>query len=133
MSILDPPVANTVIESIFSSNEEILSISIFDMKGNIVAAKSKEYFSEALGVSRDGNQYGVSLVDAVFGLIHLATNVTEEAKAVTTIHENCKLMLLPIPPFQILVGLVLEYSVNAHDYNIANKIERSMVDILWRI
>jgi hypothetical protein len=133
MSILDPRVANTVIDSILSSNDEILSISIFDMKGNIVAAKSKEYFSEALGVSRKGNKYGVSLVDAVFGLIHLARYVTEEAKAVITIHENCKLMLLPLPPFQILVGLILEYSVNAQDYNIANKIERLMVDKLWRL
>ncbi|MDQ3718642.1 MAG: hypothetical protein M3298_01050 [Thermoproteota archaeon] len=133
MSIFDPHVAETVVDGILSSNDEILSISIIDMRGNILATKSKEYFREALGVSRNGDKYGVSLVAAVFGLIQLARNVTEEAKAVTTIHENCKLMLLPLPSFQVLVGLILQRSVNAEDYNIANKIERLMVDILWHI
>jgi hypothetical protein len=42
-------------------------------------------------------------------------------------------MLLPIPAFQILVGLVLPRSVNAVDYNIANKIERLIGDALWYI
>lgn len=133
MSILDPHVAETVVDGILSSNDEILSISIIDMKGNILATKSKEYFREALGVTREGDKYGVSLVAAVFGLIQLARNVTEEAKAVTTIHENCKLMLLPIPSIQILVGLILQPSANAEDYKIANKIERLMVDMLWRM
>jgi hypothetical protein len=133
MSIFDPHVAKTVVDGILSSNDEILSISIIDMKGNILATKSKEYFKEALGVSQNGDKYGVSLVAAVFGLIRLAKNVTEEAKAVTTIHENYKLMLLPLPSFQILVGLILQHSVNAEDYKIANKIERLMVDMLWRI
>jgi hypothetical protein len=133
MSILDPHVAKVVVDNIVSSNDEILSISIIDMKGNILATKSKEYFKEALGVTRNGDKYGITLVAAVFGMIHLARNVLEEAKAVTTIHENYKLMLLPLPSFQILVGLILQHSVNAEDYNIANKIERLVGDSLWRI
>jgi hypothetical protein len=131
MSILDPHVAKLVVDNILSSNDEILSISIIDMKGNILATKSKEYFKDALGVTRNGDKYGVTLVAAVFGLIHLARNVIQEVKAVTTIHENGKLMLLPFPSLQILVGLILQRSVNAEDYNIANKIERLVVDVLW--
>jgi hypothetical protein len=133
MSILDPHVAKVVVDNILSSNDEILSISIIDMKGNILATKSKEYFKEALGVTRNGDKYGITLVAAVFGMIHLARNVIEEVKAVTTINENYKLMLLPLPSFQILVGLILQHSVNAEDYNIANKIERLVGDSLWRI
>ena len=133
MSILDPQVAKVVVDNILSSNDEILSLSIIDMKGNILATKSKEYFKEVLGVTRNGDKYGVTLVAAVFGLIHLARNVMEEAKAVTTIHENCKLMLLPLPSLQILVGLILQRPVNAEDYNIANKIEKLLVDMLWHI
>ena len=133
MSILDPQVAKVVVDNILSSNDDILSLSIIDMKGNILATKSKEYFKEVLGVTRNGDKYGVTLVAAVSGLIHLARNVMEEAIAVTTIHENCKLMLLPLPSLQILVGLILQRPVNAEDYNIANKIEKLLVDMLWHI
>ena len=133
MSILDPHIAKAVVDNILSSKNEILSISIIDMKGNILATKSKEYFKEVLGVTQNGDKYGITLVAAVFGMIQLARNVMEEAKAVTTIHEHCKVMLLPLPSFQILVGLILQNSVNAEDYNIANKIERLVADMLWHI
>lgn len=102
------------------------------MKGNILATKSKEYFKEVLGVTQNGDKYGITLVAAVFGMIQLTRNVMEEAKAVTTI-EHCKVMLLPLPSFQILVGLILQHSVSAEDYNIANKIERLVADMLWHI
>jgi hypothetical protein len=32
--------------------------------------------------------------------------------------------LVPMPSYEILVGLVLQRSVNAEDYNIVSKIER---------
>jgi hypothetical protein len=38
------------------------------------------------------------------------------------------MMLLPIPSSQILVGFVLQRSVNAEGYNIANTIERLLAD-----
>jgi hypothetical protein len=37
-------------------------------------------------------------------------------------------MLLPIPSHGVLVGLVLQPSVNAEGYNIAKKIERLLAD-----
>jgi hypothetical protein len=55
-------------------------------------------------------------------------DVFGEAQAIIAIYENCKMMLLPIPAYQILVGLVLQRSVNAEGYNIANKIERLLAD-----
>ena len=36
-------------------------------------------------------------------------------------------MLLPIPSHEILIGFVLQRSVNAEGYDFANKIERLLV------
>jgi hypothetical protein len=132
MSIIDPDVAKRIVDVILSVNDEILAVSIMDMQGKLLAANS-EYLREALGVSVDEDKYDRTLVAAVLGFIYLTRNIIEEAKAVVTIHKDCKLMLLPIPSFQILVGLVLHRSVNAEDYNIANKIERLIADTLWHI
>jgi hypothetical protein len=65
-------------------------------------------------------------------LVNQVSNIFGEAQAIITIHKNCKLMLLPVPSYQILVGLVLERSVNTEDYNIANEIESLMADMLNR-
>ena len=41
-------------------------------------------------------------------------------------------MLLPVPSYQVLVGLVLQRSVNAEGRDIANKIEKLMAYMLNR-
>jgi hypothetical protein len=132
MSIFDPSVAKGIVDRILSTNHEILAVSIIDMKGNNIAANS-EYLRKALGVSVDEDKYDRALVASTLGLIQVTRDIIEEPKAVITIHKDCKLMLLPIPSFQILVGLVLHRSVNAPDYNIANKVERLIADTLWYI
>jgi hypothetical protein len=133
MSILDPHVAEVLVNNILSRNDGILSTSIIDMKGNILATKSKEDFKETVGVTQKGEKYGVTLVASVLSLIQLARNAIQEAKAVITIHENGKLVLLPLPSLQILVGLIVQRSINTEDYDFANNIERLVVDTLWRI
>jgi hypothetical protein len=99
-----------------------------DMRGNILAAKSKESFKQAFGVTREGDKYGGTLAVAALAVANEVKDVFEEAQAIITIHENCKLLLLPVPSYEILVGFVLQRSVNAEDYNIANKIERLLAD-----
>jgi hypothetical protein len=54
--------------------------------------------------------------------------IAGEAQALITIYKKCKMMLLPVPSYEILVGLVLQRSVNAEGYNITNKIDRLLVD-----
>jgi hypothetical protein len=49
-----------------------------------------------------------------------------QPQVIITIYEKCKMMLLRVPAYEILVGL--ERSVNAEDYNIADKIERLLSD-----
>jgi hypothetical protein len=117
--------AERIADDILSINDEILAISVIDKKGNILAAKSKESFRKAFGVTADGGKYGATLAIGIHSLVNEVKDVFGEAQAIITIHKNCKLMLLPIPSYQILVGLVLQ-----RDYDIANKIERLLADVV---
>jgi hypothetical protein len=105
-------------------DDGILAISIMDIKGNILAAKSKQSFKETFGLASDGEKYGGILAIATLSLVNEVKNIFGEAQAIITIHDNCKLMLLPMPSYRLLIGLVLQRSVNAEDGHIANKIER---------
>jgi hypothetical protein len=123
--------AERIADDVLSTNDEILAISIMDMKGNVLAAKSKEAFNESFGVSsQDRAKYGGTLAIAALAVVNETRNIFGGVKAIITIHENCKLMLLPIPSFQILVGLVLQRSVNAEAHSIVNEIEILVADTL---
>jgi hypothetical protein len=115
--------AETLSDDILSNNEDILGTSIMDMRGNILASKSKESFKQAFVVSRDRAKYGGTLAVAALAVVNETRNIFGASKAIITIHENCKLMLIPVPSYQLLVGLVLRRSVNTED-KIANEIER---------
>ena len=124
--------AERIVDDILSTTDEVLAVSIMDIGGNILAAKSKESFKEAFRVTADLYNYSGTLALAVLSLVNQVRNVFEEAEAIITIHKNCKLMLLSLPSFQIMVGLVLQRSVNAEDDKIANEIERLVEDTLNR-
>jgi hypothetical protein len=120
--------AERIADDILSTNDEILAISIIDKKGNILAAKSKESFRKAFKVTVDGDKYGATLAVGILTLVNEVKEVVGEAQAIISIHKNCKMMLLPVPSYEIMVGFVLQRSVNAEDYNIANKIKRLLAD-----
>ena len=121
--------AETISDDILSSNDEIVGISIMDMRGNILAANSKESFKEAFAVSRDRAKYGGTLAVAALAVANETRNIFGAAKAIITTHENCKLMLVPLPTHQLLIGLVLQRSVNTEG-KIANKVERLVAHTL---
>lgn len=123
-------IAQRIAYEILSTNDGILAISIMDMRGNIIAATSKESFKEDFGVSREGDKYGGSLAVAALAVANEVKDVAGEAQALITIYKNCKMMLLPMPSHEILVGFVLQLSVNAEDYSIANKIEILLADAI---
>jgi hypothetical protein len=116
--------AQKISDHILSADDSILAISIMDIKGNILAAKSKQSFKETFGLTSDGEKYGGILAIATLTLVNEVKNIFGEAQAIITIHDNCKLMLLPMPSYRLLIGLVLQRSVNAEDSHIPNKIER---------
>lgn len=122
--------AERISDDILSTNDEILSISIMDMRGNILATKSKEYFRQVFGITVEGDKYGGTLAVAALAVANEVKDIVGEAQALITIYKDCKMMLLPIPSYEILVGFVLHRSVNAEGNNIANKIERLLVDAI---
>ncbi len=129
MALITPSQAEKIVDAILSDNEEeILAISIMDMRGNILAAKSKESFKQAFRATGEGDKYGGTLAVAALAVANEVKDVVGEAQAIITIYKNCKMMLLPIPSSQILVGFVLQRSVNAEGYDIANTIERVLAD-----
>src|ERR671919_506575 len=123
--IINSNAAERIAYGILSANDEILAISIMDTRGNILAAISKDSFKEAFKLTRDGDKYGGALAVA-----NEVKDIVGEAQVLITVYKDCKMMLLPIPSYEILVGFVLPRSVNAEDYDIANKIERLLVDVI---
>jgi hypothetical protein len=129
MAVIDSSTAKRIVDKILSANDEILAVSIIgENRGNILAAKSKDSFKEAFGVTRDGDKYGGTLAISALAVANEVKDIAGEAKALITIYEKCKMMLLPVPSYQILVGLVLEYSVNAEDHSIVDNIERLLLE-----
>ncbi|MDQ3884467.1 MAG: hypothetical protein M3239_03370 [Thermoproteota archaeon] len=124
MAVTSSSAAERVAENILSSNDEILSISVIDRKGNIIASISKEYFERTFGEGQElDKKYGGTLAIAALSVANELKELVGEAKALITIYRDCKMMLLPIPSYEIMVGFVLPSSSNAEDYEITNKIE----------
>jgi hypothetical protein len=122
--------AERIAGDVLSIHDEILSISIMDKKGNILAANSKESFKEAFGEAEDREKYGATLAIGILTLVNELKDMFGEAQSIITVHENCKLMLLPVPSFQLLVELVFQRSVNAEDHKIVSEIEIWVADAL---
>jgi hypothetical protein len=123
--------AEKIVDGILSSNDKILAVSIIDKKrGNILAAKSRQSFKDAFRVTSDGDKYGGTLAIATLSVVNEVKDIFGEPQAIITIHKDCKLMLLSMPSHDILVGLVVERSVNVEDDKIANKIKRIVADTL---
>jgi hypothetical protein len=122
--------AERIAGDVLSIHDEILGISIMDKKGNILAANSKESFEEAFGVAEDRDKYAATLAIGILTLVNELKDMFGEAQSIITVHEKCKLMLLPVPSFQLLVGLVFQRSVNAEDHKIVSEIEVLVADAL---
>jgi hypothetical protein len=123
MAVITTSAAEKIADDILSTNDRMLGVSIMDMRGNPLAAKSKESFKEVFGVTGDGDKYGATLAVVILTLVNEVKEVVGEAQAIISIHKNCKMMLLPVPSYEIMVGFVLQRSVNAEDYNIANRLK----------
>jgi hypothetical protein len=118
-----------IADDILSFNEEILSVSIIEWRGNILAVKSKESFRKRLRViGLEGSRYSGTLAITTLTVVNEVKDAFGEAQAIITIHKDCKLMLLPMPSYEILVGLVLERSAVTEDYSLAYKIERLLAE-----
>jgi hypothetical protein len=76
-----------------------MAIPAIDTEENILAAKSKQSFKETFGVNIDGEKYGGILAIATLSLVNEVKNILGEAQAIISIHNNCKLMFIPISSY----------------------------------
>ena len=129
MTLISPSSAERIADEILSANdEETLAISLMDMKGRVLAAKSKESFKKAFGVTQDGDKYGGTLAVAALSVANEIKGIVGEAQAIIAIYEDCKMMLLPIQTYQVLVGLVLERSAVPDDYSLAKEVKTILAE-----
>ncbi len=118
--------AERVVDDILSSNPEILSAGVIDRSGNIIANKSRESFGKRFeGVRNlEGNRYSGTLALAALGVANEVKDAFGEPQALITIYRDCKLMLLPMPSYDVLIGLALEPSANVENNTFVKEIER---------
>ena len=127
--------AEKIVEDILSSNVEILSAGVIDRSGNIIADKSSESFGKRFEQVRnlEHNRYSGTLAIAALSIATEVKDAFGEPQALITIYRDCKLMLLPMPLYDILIGLALELSANVENNNnnaFAKEMERLVAHIL---
>jgi hypothetical protein len=123
--------AERVVDDILSSNPEILSAGLIDNSGNIIANKSSESFRKRFEVSRlEGDKYSGTLAVAALSIANEVKDAFGEPQALITIYGGCKLVLLPMPLYDILIGLALEPSANVENNN--NTFAREMERLVAR-
>ncbi len=124
--------AEKIVDAILSSDDRILLVSIRGWSGNILAAKARDSFRERFfGVSRLlGTKYSGSLTIATLSLVNEVKDIFGEAQAIITIYEHCKVMLLPMPLYEIIVGLTVERSVVTEDYSLSKEIKRILTETI---
>jgi hypothetical protein len=122
--------AEKIVDAILSSNDKILLVSIRGWSGNILAVKARDSFRERFfGASGlVGTRYGGSVTVAILSLANEVKDVFGEPQAIITIFEDYKMMLLPMPSYEVIVVLAVERSVVTEDYSLANKIERILAE-----
>ena len=127
-----PRKAEKIVDAILSSNDKLLLVSIRDWSGNILAVKYRESFTKRFfGVSRlIGTRYRGSLIVSTLSLANEEKDVFGEARAIITIYKDCKVMLLPMPLYEVIVGLAVELSVVTEDFSLAHKIERILAETI---
>jgi hypothetical protein len=117
--------AEKIVDAILSSNYKILLASIRGWSGNVLAVRVRDSFRERFfgASSLVGTRYGGSVTVAILSLANEVKDVFGEPQAIITIFEDCKMMLLPMPSYEVIVVLAVERSVVTEDFSLAYKIE----------
>ena len=129
MTLIDSTAAERIANEILSTYDgKILSVSILDTKGNFLATKSTESFEKTFGKLKEGRKYGGTLAIASLSISNEVREIAGETKVITTTYEKCKMVLIPLPSYEILVGFVLKREVVLDEDRIASRIESLVAD-----
>lgn len=123
--------AERIVDDILSFDEGILSAGVIDRSGNIIANTSSESFGKQFEVGRlEGNKYSGTLVVVALRIANEVNDGFGEAQALVTIYRDCKLMLLSMPSYSILIGAALKRSANVDNDKTIDEIERLVGAVL---
>jgi hypothetical protein len=136
---ITPTTAERIVDNILSSpnSKGVLGVSLIDSKGNTLSAKSTDSFRKSFAlVFRDGDvnsKYGGALAVATLSVVNQVRDIFGEPQAIITVHKDCKLMLIRLPSYDIMVGLVLERRADGDDGDkMVSTIERVVADTVYR-
>jgi hypothetical protein len=133
MLMVSSDAAERIADEILSSNDQILLISIRDQTGKILAVKFRESFGKAFRLSElVDNNLGGTLAVTVLGVVNEIRDVFGQAEAIITVHRGCKLILLPLLSYQLLVGLAVERGVETDDDKVARHIEGLLAEAITK-
>ena len=122
-------VSKNIAYKILAMKDDILSLSILDTKGNILATASKDAFKEDFGIASEGDSYGGSLAIAALAVANEVKDVAGEAQALITVYKRCIMLLLPIGSHEVSVGFVLWPTANIEDYyKLVDQVEFLLTD-----
>jgi len=100
-------------KQILSIDDTIDAVSIMDMQGNTLSSTSKESFYTAkYDVTKDIHDIAGGFAIVILGMVQRMDKSFGSTEAIVSFHKKCKLMLVPIPSHQILIGLVIYRSSN---------------------
>lgn len=100
-------------KQILSIDDTIDAVSIMDMQGNTLASTSKEsFYSTKYDVTKDIHDTAGDFAIVILGMVQRMDEAFGSTEAIVSFHKKCKLMLVPIPSHQILIGLVIYRSSN---------------------
>jgi hypothetical protein len=110
----DTDVSRKITEDIMNIDEAVLGVSVISDAGNILSSYARDTLGKKFELDRykyDAN-YG-TWAKIIITLVEQASESTfGPANAVITIHKGSILMLIPIRSRKIMIGLVLQRSVN---------------------
>jgi hypothetical protein len=100
-------------KQILSIDDTIDAVSIMDMQGNTLSSTSKEsFYTTKYDITQDIHDIAGDFAIVILGMVQRMDTSFGSTEAVVSFHKKCKLMLVPIPSHQILIGLVIYRSSN---------------------
>lgn len=108
-------VASELAEKILHIDERILSVALVDMRGNTVLSTSKYRFQNQFTVDNkqtDRTDHGL-MIRAAYGMIDNCAKTFGKIQTFVSLHENTKIIVLPVTKFGLLLVVVVLPSASA--------------------
>jgi hypothetical protein len=112
-SMIRPNNHTKMTKDILSMDHAIDAVSIMDMRGNTLSSASKDsLYSTKYQITKDIKNMAGSWAIVVLGMTQRMDQSFGSTEAIVSLHKKSKLVLVPVPSHQVLIGLVVYRSSN---------------------